>query len=218
LADRRKRPTAEVLLQADLLSSGSLRMWNEGEWRQVMLLNMEISPEPERTFRSRALQKLYEEAYEALLDEDGPLAQEILEKAVVLAPDDPSLANNLAIAYQLQGQDDKARQMMADIHTRFPDYFFGIIAFASMEVIAGRMDHAHDLLNGLMQRKRMHTSEFVALCRAQIQAWLADKNKEAARTWLELWEKVDPDEPDLGYYHKVVGAKHIPKNKKDETR
>jgi len=206
--------TAQILSQADLLPSGPVRIWNEGEWRQVMMLNMEISPEPERTLRSRALQKLYEEAYAALRDEDGPLAQEILEKAVALAPDDPTLANNLAIAYKMQGQDDKAHQIMMDVHTRFPDYFFGIIAFASMEATAGRLDKAHELLNALMQRKRMHTSEFVALCRAQIQVWLADNKKDGARSWLDLWERVDPDEPDLAYFRLKVGSKHRPKTRR----
>jgi ATP/maltotriose-dependent transcriptional regulator MalT len=105
----------------------------------------------------------------------------------------------------MQGQSERARQMMLDLHRRFPDYFFGIIAIARLEIEKGELDHAHDLLNGLMQRKQLHTSEFTALCRAQVQVWLAENNREAARAWIEMWEKVAPDDPDLKTYRRRVG-------------
>ena len=54
------------------------------------------------------------------------------------------------------------------------------------------------MLNGLIQRKSLHTSEFVALCQAQIHVLLAEENPEAARLWLELWEKIDPEDERLG--------------------
>jgi tetratricopeptide (TPR) repeat protein len=203
---------SQILSEADLLSSGPVRMWNEGKWQDVMILSIEISPEPEKTLHSRAVQKLHEESHEALANEDGQHAQEILEKAVALAPDDPSLLNNLAIAHQMQGHEEIARRMIMEVHTRFPDYFFGIIAAANIEAEKGNLDKAHEMLNGLMQRKKLHTSEFRALCHSQIQISLADKNKEAARTWLEMWERVEPDEPGLAYYHQKVG--NIRKTKK----
>ena len=205
---------SQILSEAGLLSSGSVRMWNEGEWQDVMMLNIEISPEPDKTLRSRAVQKLYEESHEALANEDGQHAQEILEKAVTLAPDDPSLLNNLAIAHQMQGHSDIARRMIMEVHTRFPDYFFGILAAANIEAEKGNLDKAHDMLNGLMQRKKLHTSEFRALCRSEIQISLTEKNKEVARTWLDMWERVEPDEPSLAYYHQKVGS--IRKTKKRE--
>ena len=160
------------------------------------------------------MQKLYEESHEALANEDGQHAQEILEKAVTLAPDDPSLLNNLAIAHQMQGHSDIARRMIMEVHTRFPDYFFGILAAANIEAEKGNLDKAHDMLNGLMQRKKLHTSEFRALCRSEIQISLTEKNKEVARTWLDMWERVEPDEPSLAYYHQKVGS--IRKTKKRE--
>ena len=159
---------------------------------EVMLLNMEISPEPEASKLPKRAQQLAEQAYEALREGDGPRAQELLEQAQVIAPEDPSLVNNLAMALDMQGQSDEAQRMIRGLHDRFPDYFFGIIAAASLEVMDGNLDHAHELLNSLLDRKKMHTTEFTALCRAHIEVWLADDNREAARTWIQMWERVDP--------------------------
>ncbi len=196
---------AQILSEADLLPTGLVQIWSGGEQRDVILLNIEISPEPEEPKIPRRAQALAQQAFEALQDGNGQHAQELLEQALAIAPDEPSLVNNLAMALEMQGQADKARQMIQDLHVRFPGYFFGIIAVANLEVAQGNLEHAHDLLNGLMHRKKLHTSEFTTLCRAQIQAWLADNNREAARTWLEIWERVDPDHPDLMTYRVRIG-------------
>ena len=70
---------------------------------------------------------------------------------------------------------------------------------------AGDLENAHDLLDGLMQRERLHYSEYDALCMAQIELSLEEKNKEAARSWFEMWEQVDPDNPKLERYRLRVG-------------
>ena len=95
--------------------------------------------------------------------------------------------------------------MLQDIHRRFPDYTFGIISMAHMAMQVGDVDKARDLLNGLMQRKRLHYSEYEVLCMAQIELCLAEKNKDAARSWFETWERVDPENPKLEMYRLRVG-------------
>jgi tetratricopeptide (TPR) repeat protein len=196
---------AKILSEADLLPSGEIQMWSAGEMSEVMLLNIEVSPEPDASELPEQVQALAEQAFQALRDRNGRRAQELLEQALALWPDDPSLVNNLGLALEMQGQSERAHQMVRELHSRFPDYFFGIIAIAGLETEKGNLDQAHQLLNGLMQRKKLHTSEFTALCRAQIQVWLAEKKREAARSWLEIWEQADPDHPDLKTYRRKVG-------------
>jgi len=196
---------AKILSEADLLPSGEIQMWSGGEMRKVMLLNIEISPEPEASELPRRVQALAEQAFQALLDRNGRRAQELLEQALALWPDDPSLVNNLAKALEMQGQSEQARQMIIELHNRFPDYFFGVVAIAGLEIEKGELDRAHDMLNGLLQRKKLHTTEFIALCQAQVQVWLAENNLDGARTWIEMWEKVDPNNPALKTYRRKVG-------------
>jgi ATP/maltotriose-dependent transcriptional regulator MalT len=148
---------------------------------------------------------LAEQAHEALYDRDGRGAQALLEQALAISPNDPSLINNLIIALEMQGRTEESRRMIQDLHARFPDYFFGIVSVASLETAQGNLARAHEMLNDLMQRDKMHPSEFAALCQAQIQVWLAEKNREAARTWLEMWEKIDPEHPNLAAFQLRVG-------------
>ena len=35
---------------------------------------------------------------------------------------------------------------------------------------------------------------------------LADKNREAARTWIAMWKRVDPHDPDLKIFEQRVGS------------
>jgi tetratricopeptide (TPR) repeat protein len=196
---------AHILAEADLLPSGPMQMWTGGKMQEVLLLDMEISPEPEESTRPERAQELAEKAYDALHERDGQRAQELLEQALAISPDDPSLINNLAMALEMQGQVDPARRMIRELRARFPDYFFGIIAAANLEAIQGNLEQAHELLNDLMQRKKLHTSEFTALCQAQIQAYLKENNREAARSWVEVWEQVDPENPTLKMYQGRIG-------------
>jgi Flp pilus assembly protein TadD len=196
---------SHILSEADLLPSGPVQMWSDGEMREVMLLNIMIDPEPEPSKLPQRVRVLAEGGWKAIRDQNGRHAQELLEQALALWPDDPSLLNNLAMALEMQGQKDKARQLIREVHARFPDYFFGIIGIAGLEVLQGNLDHAHELLNDLIQRKKLHTSEFTALCQAQIQAYLAESNRKFARAWLEAWEQVDPEHPRLETYRKRIG-------------
>jgi predicted Zn-dependent protease len=165
-----------------------------------LLLNFEITSEPEESEYSPEVLELSEEAYYALQDDEAERAQQLLEQAIALEPDSPSLLNNLAMAFDMQGEEEKAQAMLLDIHRRFPNYFFGVIGIARLATQAGDLDKAREMLDGLMQRKRLHYSEYDALCMAQIELSLAEKNKEAARSWFEMWERPDPDNPKLEMY------------------
>jgi len=203
-SDELRMQAAELLSEEGILPWGSVSLWVKGEWKDILMFNFEITPEAEVLHKHPKVQALAEEAFYALREKDGRRAQELLEEAIALDPDSPSL-HNLAMAYELQGQPEKAHAMIREIHTRFPDYFFGIAGAARLAIKAGDLDTAHALLNSLLERKRLHVSEFDTLCAAQIEAFLAGENQEAARTWFELWERPDPENPKLEVYRWQVG-------------
>jgi hypothetical protein len=60
------------------------------------------------------------------------------------------------------------------------------------------LDRARQLLAPLLTRQRLHVSEFSALCMAQVNVALAERNREQARHWLDIWRQVMPDHPALG--------------------
>jgi tetratricopeptide (TPR) repeat protein len=201
---------AETLYTSDLLPSGAAKMWVKGKEQEILLLNVEIDPEPVKIKNMpRKAEELAEQALYALNEKDGERAQALLEQAINLWPNDPSLLNNLALAYQMQGQTRKAFETMHILRAKYPDYFFGIISAANMAALAGNFEQTHELLNGLMQHKKMHTSEFAALCSAQIQIALKEKNREGARSWVDTWERVDPDNPNLEIFRLKVESPGI---------
>jgi tetratricopeptide (TPR) repeat protein len=177
----------------------------KGEWRDILMLNFEITPEAEGVNPNPKVQALAEQAFNALQAGDAPRAQNLLEEAVALDPDSPSLLNNLAMAFEMQRQSEKAHAMLREIHARFPDYFFGIAGVARLAVKEGDLDTAHKLLSSLLERRRLHVTEFDTLCAAQIELFLAEKNRDAARSWFEMWEHPDPENPKLDSYRWRVG-------------
>ena len=53
---------------------------------------------------------------------------------------------------------------------------------------------------------RDHFSEFEALCRAMIELYQAQGDRNAARSWLDLWAATDPDNPDIAALRRRLGA------------
>jgi tetratricopeptide (TPR) repeat protein len=191
---------AQMLAQAELIPSGALKLWDGDLIHEVMLLNIEVSPQAEPSKLPNKALTLFEQAFYALQKQDGKTAQDFLEKALAIAPDDPSLINNLAMAYDLQGKSEQARLMVIDLHDRFPEYFFGSIAVAGIEIERGNLDRAHQILNSLIQRKKVHTSEFLALCKSQIHLSMLEGDRDAGRMWVDVWQQVDPENPDAAAY------------------
>jgi len=203
--DEQCMKASQIVSKAGLLPSGPTRMWMRGEWQDVLLLYFEITDEVQSPYTHPEVSRLAEEAYYALHDQEGQRAQHLLEQAIALEPDSPSLLNNLASALEMQGQSEKAQAKLREVHARFPDYFFGIAGMARLAIKEGDYKEAGTLLDNLTQRKQMHYSEYDMLCMAQIDLSLAKKNKEAARSWFEMWERPDPENPKLEKYRLRLG-------------
>jgi len=208
-SDKQRMKASQIVSEAGLLPSGPVRMWLSGEWHEIILMNFEISDEVTSPYTNPEVERLAQEAYYALQDTESQRAQELLEQAIALEPDSASLLNNLAMAYEMQGQSQKAQDMLLQIHAQFPDYFFGIAGVARLAIKDGDYEKARTLLNSLMQHRQLHYSEYDTLCMAQIDLCLAEKNKEAARTWFEMWERPDPENPKLEAYRLRLGLMDV---------
>ncbi len=199
--DSLRSEAAEVAVEAGLLPPGPVRLWIQGEWREIVLLGWEVTGEPfNRHGHSQSVQQLLAEAFEALHEGKAEHSEALYKEALKLEPDSPDLLNNLAAAYQSQGRHAEAEALIRQIHERFPDYLFARVGMAKFHIRDGRFAEAKELLDPLLSQRRFHTSEFAALAAAEIDYWLAQKNKDAARPWLEVWERTVPDSPMLAVY------------------
>jgi tetratricopeptide (TPR) repeat protein len=199
--DAMRLEAANSLSQQGVLPGGQKRMYMQGEWRDMLLIGFQIGDESEdREDFPRQVEKLAEEATLALYEDDWQRAEQLLKEALAVRPDSPSLLNNLAMAYQLQGREEEALSMVREIHERHPDYLFARVSVAQLAIKDGDLDRAHDLLDPLLERKTLHFSEFSRLCSGLIDLSLAEGNRDAARSWFEMWESADPDSPGLAAY------------------
>ncbi|NEO45332.1 MAG: hypothetical protein F6K55_14840 [Moorea sp. SIO4A3] len=66
-----------------------------------------------------------------------------------------------------------------------------------MKIKKGEIAEAEALLKPLISRKRFQFSEFSNFCTAQIELFMAKKDKDSARKWLQMWDNLDPENPEL---------------------
>ena len=202
--DQMRMECSQILVQEGILPGGMTRMWIDGKWIDVLLVGIELHGRPLPGVDDARAKYLLENAIYALHAGDGRVAQENLQEAISLEPDAPVLHYNLAGAYQAQGNQEQALELIEDVHKRFPDYLFARTSYASHLARQGEIKRAKDLLAPLMSREKMHFSEFDAFCGAQLELHLADKDWSGARSWFGLWESVDPSNPKLDHFRMRV--------------
>jgi tetratricopeptide (TPR) repeat protein len=195
--DAMRLTTANRLRVAGALSSNCVRIWLDGHWQDTELLAFEITSEPSGPFHTPEVDELACQAREALRRRDSAEAERLFRKCLDLAGETPSLLNNLAATYAQQGRTDELSELVKRIHERWPDYFFGRIAMANMATMNGDHELAERYLAPLRRHQRLHISEFAGLAAAQIQLFIACRKLDAARSWLEMWRQIDPDDQNL---------------------
>ncbi len=181
-----------------LPEDGLVPMWINGEQTELMMLGFDISFEPDETEGlPEAVLDKHQEATELLWNDEPQAAELLLHEIIAAAPDFPSAYNQLAVAYEMLGQKQKARELVEETHARFPDYLFARVALARMLTVEGKAQEARDLVNPLLRRNELHITEFRALAQVQMEIALAEKQPEAARGWLAMWQEIEPENPDM---------------------
>lgn len=202
--DRLRQKAAQNLRKAGILPAEPVRMWIKGQWQEVLVFGFEIYEEPNRVHRPQ-VEDLAREAMTALRNGDAQEAERLLKQALEIEPDALDLLNNLATAYRFQGRHDDWKHLVHQIHQRDPDYFFGRLNMALERLEEGDLEEAREMLTSLLSRQRLHVTEFTSLAQIQIELCRAEGHKDAARSWLQMWEDADPDNPDLRSCRRRLG-------------
>ena len=204
--DRMRTEAAQAATRAGLLPSGPVRMWVEGEWREVMALGFDIHGEDIHQ-HSPQVEEWMAAAVLALRSGDGNRAEALIRQALEVEPDAPDVLNNLAVAYEMQGRMAEAEALVVRNFERHPDYLFGRTSMAQLYVRDGKIEEAEALLEPLLTRQRFHHLEFAAFCNAQIELYRAQGKREGAESWLKMWAAVDPDNPAIARLRRSLGRR-----------
>lgn len=197
--DEMRYEAARTAVDADLLPMEGIRMWLRGRWEEVVMLRFDLHAEP-TIEHSTQVNEWLGEALSILRGGDADKAvdaEHLIEKGLELEPDSPPLLYNLTVAYELQGRWEEADELSHQIFERFPDYLFGRVHQAKQHLRQGELDAAAALLQPLRSRKRFHFDEFAGFCDAYLELLMAQKKPEAVKAWLNVWEEVDPDNPEI---------------------
>ncbi len=203
--DSLRQQAVQTLRQAEVLSAEPVRMWLKGEWRDICVRGFEVSDEPIYEHPAE-IEPIAYDAITALKEGDGEEAEHLLKKALEVAPDAPDLLNNLASAYRAQGRQEEGKQLIREIHERFPDYFFGRINMAHLYLQSDDIDRAKEMTEPLLDRPRYHTTEFAGLCYVQALIHVTEEDADAASHWTNMLEEFEPEHPALPYLHTMMST------------
>jgi len=174
-----------------------VHVWSNGQEKEVILHAYAIDGVPYEKLPRQA-QELSAAAIEAMLKENLERAEDLFNQALVFAPDSVSLQFNKATIHLHRGNPATARQLMQEIAERYPRYAFAKGQLILFALANDRKDEAFAWLKEMMNLEHFHFMEFADFCRVQIFYYLiAEPNNDAAKHWLDMWEKATPNDPKL---------------------
>jgi len=194
--DEQRLRAANLAVAQGALPGGAVQLWQEGEWREMLLIGIEIHGEPDRQHQHHPqVERWLRQALVHMNAEELALAEALLKQALAQEPDAPDLLNNLAANYAATNREAEAERIWRSVLERQPDYLFARASLGRIAAKRGHVAEARELLNPLLTRRRMHFSEFSTVAIALIETALADKKPEEAKGWLKMWERAMPDDP-----------------------
>jgi tetratricopeptide (TPR) repeat protein len=200
--DQMRLEAFQILSKYGAVSNGeSVELYLQGEWKEIRPMNYEISYDPfDVPPYPKKVLKLIEEGTEALRDRDGKEGERCFGKALALYGDDPTLLNNYAVSLEMQGKIDESDALAKRIVEEFPDYFFGQVINARKAIHTDDMDKAKAMMERMASRKKLHVTEFSALCDVHVQYFIKSEELNAAMSWYHMWQQGYPDDPNLHRY------------------
>jgi tetratricopeptide (TPR) repeat protein len=174
-----------------------VRMWSRGQQINLQTFHYDIYTDAQPDDMSPTAYSFYAAALKSQQRKKYREAEAYLRHAVALAPDNPTLRNNLAAALDGLGQHDEAAAQLEELHRRNPEYLFARCNVAKRRAKDGDLGAAKELLKPVLRTKRLHVTEFTAMCGAQILIHSIEGNADGVERWAGMLRKVDPDAPEL---------------------
>jgi tetratricopeptide (TPR) repeat protein len=209
-SDQLRNQIANRLVQADQLEPENVRLWMQGKWQEIFLINYEFHDELPYEHPPQ-VEALLTQALIALRTNTkagGQQAEVLLKEALSLkvAPD---LLQNLAVAYELQGQGQEAYKLCHQIVADYPDYIPATAGVALYYLREGKIDQAAALLKPILKHQRFHFDDFIIFSNVYMHCLVQQDQMTAATGWLKIWKQVTPDVPELITWEKKMATVNL---------
>ncbi len=208
-SDQTRYKAAMKLSEAGLIPM-NVRLWNDGEWREMMLMTFEITDEPIDVYpmKPKARQFL-RKGLEATQRENLDLAAQYYEMALEAnGADHPSLLYNILTVRQMTKKSADFETELREIVRRFPEYSFAAISLARAEVKNGNVEAARALVKKFYEKKKWHFSEIKLWFYFNLEAALEDRHFDSARMSLDMLRNFD-ENLDYEYWDDLISRMEL---------
>lgn len=203
--DQLRHQTAHFLVKERVIPPGRTTLWFNGQQKEFGLLNFKIYEEPD-FIHSDEIIELAEQALNFIKKQTKSAARQaesLLQQAlkIEILPD---LLNNLAVAYYFQDRKEEGMELRQQIIRDYPDYIPARTFVSHHYLLADEIQEAKEILLPILEFKRIHVDDFVHFVKAYSDLLVAEGEIEAAQSWLNTWESITPEHPDLKVWRKYV--------------
>lgn len=164
------------------------RLWLHGEWHgNPPLASYGIVPKQPVTQSSEATD-LWDKAIKKIALESpkaAETAESLLKQALKLEPDNPTLLNNLALAYTYQNRLSESRQLTQQIIQEHPEDVDSRIAIAQLYLEENNLDAAETVLGQLLQQPTFTEDNLVSLMLTRCRLLMLQGKEDMARLWFQ---------------------------------
>lgn len=211
-SDKMRYKSAMKLSEADQISN-KVRLWNDGEWREMILMTFEITGEPTDIYPMKPkAQTMLRKGLEAMHKENPDLAEQYYKMALEAnGAEHPSLLYNLLAIKQYKGSVEEANKELRKIVEKFPDYSFAAISLATSEVKKGNIEAAKNLVERFYEKKKWHFSEIKIWFYFNLEMTLEEKHFDSARMSLEMLKQFDENLDEKYWEERIVNLELLDK-------
>ena len=176
---------------------GSHRVWQDGQWREIVLTSFEVTEEAGSPFpaeHDKALKRMLA----ALRSRKWKRALRIGEGLRSKAPDSPMIHHNLAIARQMLGRVDEAESLLRRAIDLDPTYIFAPASLILLLLERERVDEAEKVLQGVRVPPKVHPHAYAHYLGATAELALARGKTDLLESTLDVLEDLAIEADILG--------------------
>ncbi|MBN1146616.1 MAG: tetratricopeptide repeat protein [Anaerolineales bacterium] len=192
-SDEARRQALFILLRAGQIQTGeSVRVWQEGQWQEIILQSYEITDEGERDY-SQQVADLLNRALEAYQKDNNDQAERLFLRALELEPRALEAYNNLGTIYAHRKDHEQAKAMFRKAIEVDPLYVVARCNLAAYLLDEEGVEAAEAMLAPITEVQRYNPQSFAFLSFVRARIAIAKDKFDIARSSLELALEVYPD-------------------------
>ena len=189
--DTRLQALTRLLEVGEISEGETLRVWLDGEWREVQLRAYEVREEDEEY--SPEVADLVNQSIDVQNKGDYDLAERLLQEALELDPGVKQAYNNLGAIHAQRGEHGRAKEMFQKALELDPLYPIPRCNLAAYLLEDGDVEGAEAMLEPLAEAPPHHAQDIASYSYTRARVLFRKKEYDATRRALRAALKASPD-------------------------